>query len=361
MSRVSPARTAIVIPRSEPPLEDLERDARAGARPRRDYVLLARKLGADVVDSHWLAARGTRAARAVSSRRGIPEALAVEAFLRRRQFDRLLVWSDRLGLMLAMVFKLSRSQQRLVVMSIALATARRSLFLKHLRAHSHLSAIVSYGSMQLEIAAGLGVPREKLHLALQPVDDLFWRPHEDRAAESAVVVGWWERDYETLFAAVTGLNLPVEIALGSTGPRVPGSAVGDLRAAAPPNVRFHYDLSPPDLRDLYANARFVIVPLRDVEYDAGVTVLTEAMAMGKAIVVTRTRGQVDVVDDGVQGFYVPPSDPIALRRRIDELDANEPLAKRMGTAARARVEAHHRLDDYVARVADIVSSAPSPS
>ena len=38
---------------------------------------------------------------------------------------------------------------------------------------------------------------------------------------------------------------------------------------------------------MYARARLVVVPLHDVDFDAGVTTITEAMAMGKAVVATQ--------------------------------------------------------------------------
>jgi glycosyltransferase involved in cell wall biosynthesis len=100
--------------------------------------------------------------------------------------------------------------------------------------------------------------------------------------------------------------------------------------------------------------------LHDVEFDAGVTAITEAMAMGKAVVVTRTRGQVDVIRDGESGLYVPPGDPVALRTAIRYLLDNPAEAERMGRAGRATVEAHHTLDRWVSAVAEVVTGRPAP-
>ena len=74
------------------------------------------------------------------------------------------------------------------------------------------------------------------------------------------------------------------------------------------------------------------MPLVDVDFDAGVTSITEAMAMGKAVIVTRTKGQVDVIHDGVEGLYVPPADPAALREAIVHLLKTRP--RRLGWARR---------------------------
>jgi glycosyltransferase involved in cell wall biosynthesis len=127
----------------------------------------------------------------------------------------------------------------------------------------------------------------------------------------------------------------------------------------PANVRPD-SYTPDELRSLYRLARFVVVPLRDVDYDAGVNTLVEAMAMGKAVIVTRTRGQVDLVREGEQGLYVPPGDAAAMRAAVTHLAAHPDEAARMGRAGRALIERRHTLDAYIARLAAIIAE-PAPS
>jgi glycosyltransferase involved in cell wall biosynthesis len=101
----------------------------------------------------------------------------------------------------------------------------------------------------------------------------------------------------------------------------------------------------------------VVVPLQDLDYDAGVTAIVEAMAMAKAVIVTRTRGQVDVLRDGEQGLYVPPADPRAMRAAIEYLLARPEEADRMGKAGHALIKERHALDAYVAKLVGIVRAA----
>ena len=77
-----------------------------------------------------------------------------------------------------------------------------------------------------------------------------------------------------------------------------------------------------ELRDLYASSRFIVVALYETDFQAGVTTILEAMAMGKAVIASRTRGQRDVIEDGVTGIYVPPGDSAALRKAIVDLLAS---------------------------------------
>ena len=80
--------------------------------------------------------------------------------------------------------------------------------------------------------------------------------------------------------------------------------------------------------------------------------------MGKAVIVTRTRGQIDVIQDGVQGIYVPPRDPHALRAAIEYLLAHPEEAERMGRAGRALAEERHTLTGYVERLAATLRGEP---
>ena len=102
------------------------------------------------------------------------------------------------------------------------------------------------------------------------------------------------------------------------------------------------------MRQLYAAARFVVVSVVETDDLAGLTVILEAMAMGKAVIVSGTRGQTDVIRDPRNngrglvkrewwpgfldnpevadtlgrlptGFYVTPGDPDELREMISIL------------------------------------------
>ncbi|MEV4614626.1 glycosyltransferase [Kitasatospora sp. NPDC049258] len=61
--------------------------------------------------------------------------------------------------------------------------------------------------------------------------------------------------------------------------------------------------------------------------------LMEAMTSGLPSVVTRVGGMPEVLDDGEQGFLVPPGDPAALAGALGRLTADEQLRRRLGAAA----------------------------
>ena len=85
-----------------------------------------------------------------------------------------------------------------------------------------------------------------------------------------------------------------------------------------------------------------------------VTTMLEAMSMGKAVIVTETRGQRDVIQHGTNGIYVPPGDPQALRAAISHLLAFPSEAARLGANARRTVESEMSLDLWAERISRVV-------
>ena len=122
----------------------------------------------------------------------------------------------------------------------------------------------------------------------------------------------------------------------------------------PPNVSARA-YSYRELRDLYASSQLVVVPLYENDFQAGVTTMLEAMAMGKAVIVSRASGQTDVVEHNVNGLYVPPADPAALRGAIVHLLDHHEEAARLGRSARHTIEAAMSLDLWVDRISRVIN------
>ena len=101
----------------------------------------------------------------------------VEAFIRRRRYRHIVAFADRIGLELALLLKVARSRRDLVLISNWLMGPSKRRFLDR-GVQSHLGTIIgNNGSTQLELAAAeYSIPREKLHVLPQLVDERFWRP-----------------------------------------------------------------------------------------------------------------------------------------------------------------------------------------
>ena len=73
----------------------------------------------------------------------------------------------------------------------------------------------------------------------------------------------------------------------------------------------------------------------------------EAMASGVPVVSTRVGGMPEAIDDGVEGFLVPPRDIDAMAAAIERFARDRQLCATMGRAARARAVAEFSLDRQV--------------
>jgi glycosyltransferase involved in cell wall biosynthesis len=219
----------------------------------------------------------------------------------------------------------------------------------------NLHAVITWSSVQRRaLIERIRFPSERVYLIRHYVDQVFYSP---RPVEADMIcgVGAEMRDYATLLEALRPTGIRCHIATDHV--RIPGRfhrlltdrrvPIGDIGAGPDTNIS-EGRMSLTDLRKLYARSRFVVVPLLPSDTDNGVTVILEAMAMGKPVVCSRTRGQVDVIQEGLTGLYVPVGDAAAMRAAILSL-WHEPLrAQQMGRNARAYVEKHHTLEMFTA-------------
>jgi glycosyltransferase involved in cell wall biosynthesis len=86
------------------------------------------------------------------------------------------------------------------------------------------------------------------------------------------------------------------------------------------------------------------------------TSLLDAMACRRAIIATRAGGIPEVVEDGVNGFLVPPRDASALADAIVRALQDEPLRHRMGDAGFARVSDRFSVERMVRGTAAVYAS-----
>lgn len=84
-------------------------------------------------------------------------------------------------------------------------------------------------------------------------------------------------------------------------------------------------------------------------------VILEGMALAKPVVCSGHGGPVEIVEDGVSGFLVPPGDPAALSGRLATLLASPEMREQTGRAALSRVNAFN-VGQHVERVQSVYRS-----
>ncbi len=340
---------------------DVDTQVAEGRRPRADYRVIADAVGADVVDVDAALTGSGRVGRLLHRAAGAGPLLAWYCFRRRRDYDVLFTDGEQVGIPLGLLTRLfGRGGSAHVMIVHILSVPKKATLMRTLRISGQIDRYVVYCSKQAEFARDeLGVPAADVVLSTFMVDTAFFAPDRVEVEPRRMIcsAGLERRDYPTLMDAVDGLDVEVVIAAAS-----PWSKQADSSAERPlpPNVEIRR-LSLFELRELYAESRFVVMPLVDVDFQAGITTILEGMAMGRAIVCTRTPGQTDTVIDGDTGVYVPPGDAAALRAAIVRLLDDSAEAERLGANARKWVVNHADIDVYAQFLAGVVQSVQSVS
>ena len=107
-----------------------------------------------------------------------------------------------------------------------------------------------------------------------------------------------------------------------------------------------HPLSDAELRDLIRGSRFAVVPVRETVQPSGQSACLQAMACGKAVILSDIQGLWDreLMQDGINCLLVPPGDVSALSRVAQELLDNPERTSRIGLAARQTIEEHLNVD-----------------
>jgi phosphatidylinositol alpha 1,6-mannosyltransferase len=104
--------------------------------------------------------------------------------------------------------------------------------------------------------------------------------------------------------------------------------------AAVPDAAFLGERQGADLARIYAS---MDVFVHSGPFETFGQTIQEAAASGLPVVAPAAGGPVDLVDEGITGYLVPPGDGDALADRVARLAADPALRARMGEAARRKV------------------------
>jgi glycosyltransferase involved in cell wall biosynthesis len=130
----------------------------------------------------------------------------------------------------------------------------------------------------------------------------------------------------------------------------------ELRAAglAHPRIEAHPGVKQPELAQWMSRCAIFALPSRT---EAMGRVLIEAGAAGKCRVASRVGGIPTVIADGVDGLLVEKEEVDQFAAALARLIADAPLRRRLGDAARLRMQKEFSGDAYLEHYTEFVSSA----
>ena len=252
----------------------------------------------------------------------------------RRRHDVIFTDSEGVGLLYAAFSGFARRRGTHVMIGHRLSARSKIVLHRLLRLRRRIDHVVVYADITARRRIRqFGFRPDQVTLTPFMVDTAWWRQdavvRRQASRPTICSVGQEYRDYHTLVEAVRGLEVDVTIAAASPWSRRPDAA---QELDIPDNVHVT-KLNQYDLRQLYADSDFVVVPVEETDFQAGITTILEAMAMELAVVCSRTSGQTHT-RRRVNGILSSPGDAGALRDAIERLSTTgrSPIAGANGRA-----------------------------
>jgi glycosyltransferase involved in cell wall biosynthesis len=344
---------------SEEEIRELEKQNRM---PR--VTTLEDKVSATVLDERYLLKQTPRIRRNLYKHIPAHIAQIIEVFFIQHRFDIILSQSEKVAFPLSYLMKILRFKIPHVVIISRITSVdekqskRKKWFMKHIK--DYVSKFLIWSKVQRQIAIEeLGVAPDKIVLLKRGTDQKFWYPSESDT-DMICSVGMEARDYPTLIEAMRNVDIPCHIAVSSTRGELFDTVkrlydIDDIPSNISVGRKSHEEL-----RSLYQRCRFVVVTLMESDSDNGLTTILEAMAMGKPVICSKTEGQVGIIEDGVNGIFVPQGDKEALRKAIIELWNDPERCREMGAKGRKFIEENHSMEQFVDEIHDEMRSILEP-
>jgi len=229
---------------------------------------------------------------------------------------------------------------------------RTFLFKKFWKSYAR---IVCLSSQQIEDLVKFGIPREKLVFIPFGVDVKFFEPVKASHENNLIVSIGRDagRDYETLFLAAEQSAHQFII--------VASKKNISLERKVPANVSVFYDKSLMEIRDLYAQARLVIVVSKNEKESvgsdcSGQTVILDALAAGRAVIATNRSWISDYFEPGKDLIVVDSNNSEALNREIEYLWNDVEKRNELGEVGRAKVSAYYTTFEFAQGLMNLIRS-----
>jgi glycosyltransferase involved in cell wall biosynthesis len=286
----------------------------------------------------------------------------VFASLRRaNRADVFLSTVDTVGIPLMLLNRAGRLRPPLVYVAVGLPERLAGLRSRRMQrfyagALASAATVIAYSEFETdELRRWMAAFGEATRVEFVPfgVDEQMFTPSHVPPSVDVVSIGADpHRDVELLLAVAREMSSR-SFRLVTTHDRV---GALDVR---PANVEIESDIAFEPMRRRIQEARVVALPVIDNSYSGATTVLLQAMASGKPIVVSRTKAIARGYDlvDGENCRLVTPGDSAGFLRALGDVLRDEWHARALGACARRTVEEGLTWSRYVGRMEELLREA----
>ncbi len=255
---------------------------------------------------------------------------------------------EDVGIPLAILLKLRRDRPKLAISVMAPDRVRPRTLLQRLGLADCIQLFTVTDQYKANYLKNLlNLPDSQVYLLPEQTDARFFTPGEGTIPKSRPLIasaGLEQRDYLTLAQATTDQDVDIKICAFS--PNASAGTRTKMPDPIPGNMEIRY-FEFDELRDLYRTADMVVVNLLKNQYSAGLTVLMEAMACNRPVIMTRNIGFSSELMDQELVLGVEPGDVSGLKAAIAHVLNNPQEAKEMAQRAHDYFLNHNTSEHYV--------------
>ena len=279
--------------------------------------------------------------------------VSIKAFRKRHDYDCVIAWPQVMGMLLGFIKLITFSDLPNLFLLNTTIVERKSPLLEMLRRWfilvsfkkvNHISFLSN--DYMLLIQERFKLSGSQLVHLKQPItfqknpDYSGFKPNSYLYS-----VGLSYRDFPTLMEAAKRCSK--QFVLATTDAFLKGLAIPD-------NVTVYRNTFGESAEELMKKSAAVIFPLERTTSPAGETTLVSAMCYGKPVITTRTITTQEYIEDGQNGFLVPPQNPDAIVDAIQSIFSDHGRAYEIGRKARQSVFENHTMDIYARKIYDVI-------
>jgi glycosyltransferase involved in cell wall biosynthesis len=225
---------------------------------------------------------------------------------------------------------------------------KKSIILKSLKL---ADGIICLSSQQKNILIKNGLQSNKIEVVKFGIDKYFFKASSQDDGYILSVGKDNGRDYETLFKAFSDSKYRVVVVC------LERNLVG---LTVPDNFDIRYNLSYSEVLELYTKAKMVVVPAKnelnffDGSDCSGQMSILDAMACAKPVLATYRAWMDDYFINNHNIFILPPEDPVALIKRVDEIFYDDALLKKVSINGRKLIDAELNSEFMANKILNII-------
>ncbi|WP_052050856.1 glycosyltransferase [Leptolyngbya sp. KIOST-1] len=264
------------------------------------------------------------------------------------------------GLPLVIQAVLKRKRPYLVMNVMCPERWRPRLLLKGLQLHRLVHTFTVNTTLKAKtMESMLKLPEDRVVCLAEQTDRQFFYPESGTIQKRRPLIasaGLEQRDYVTLANALQDLDLDIKVC--AVSPNATSKTRCRIPEQLPQNMEMRY-FDWVELRDLYRSADITVISLIDNTYSAGLTVLMEAMACCRPIVITKTTGLATEMADKGLVWGVQPDSPDQMRATVEYILTHPEEASARAEAAYRYFLENHTSEYHIEQIVQLLQRVAS--